>query len=45
MLVLGHSGKATLPIPTLKLFEMMKEPWRQEEIKALKAAIAAKTTS
>jgi len=44
LLVLGHSGKVTLPIPTLKLFEMMKEPWRQEEIKALKAAIAAKQT-
>ena len=42
LLVLGHSGKATLPIPTLKLFEMMREPWRQEEIKAIKAAIAAK---
>ena len=42
MLVMGHTGKVTLPIPTLKLFELLREPWRQEEIKAIKAAIAAK---
>lgn len=45
LLVMGHSGKATLPIPTLKLFEMMKEPWRQPEIKALKEAIVSKAAA
>ena len=39
LLVMGHSGKTTLPIPTLKLFSLLQEPWRQEEVRALKAAI------
>ena len=40
LLVMGHSGHTTLPIPTLKLFSLLQEPWRQEEVRALKAAIA-----
>lgn len=39
MVVMSHSGRVNLPIPTLKLFELMREPWRQEEIKAIKQAI------
>lgn len=45
MLMMGHSGKIILPIPTLKLFELLREPWRQDEVKALKEAIAAKVNS
>lgn len=41
-LMMGHTGKVTLPIPTLRLFELMKEPWRQEEIKAIKQALLDK---
>mgnify|MGYP003703841835 CR=1 FL=1 len=41
-LVMGHSGKTTLPIPTLKLFDLMQEPWRQEEIRAIKQAVLKK---
>ena len=45
MLIMGHSGKSTFPIPTLKLFEMLREPWRQDEVKALKDAIAKQVNS
>ena len=41
-LIMGHSGKTTLPIPTLKLFDLMQEPWRQEEIRAIKQAVLKK---
>lgn len=41
-LMMGHTGQTTIPIPTLKLFELLKEPWRQDEIKALKQAILDK---
>lgn len=34
-MMMGHTGQTTIPIPTSKLFDLMKEPWRQEEIKAL----------
>ena len=40
LLMMGHKGGVTLPIPTVKLFELMREPWRKEEIKAIKEAIA-----
>lgn len=41
MLVLGHEGKAVFPITTPRLLEILSEPWRKEELIALKAKIAA----
>lgn len=40
MLVLGHEGKAIFPITTPRLLEILSEPWRKEELAALKAKIA-----
>lgn len=43
MLVLGHEGKAVFPITTPRLLEILSEPWRKEELAALKAKIAEST--
>lgn len=40
MLVLGHQGKAVFPITTPRLLEILSEPWRKEELAAIKAKIA-----
>ena len=40
MLILGHQGKAVFPITTPRLLEILSEPWRKEELAALKAKIA-----
>jgi len=36
LLVLGHTGKMTFPIETPALLEILSEPWRKEEIKAIR---------
>ena len=36
-LIISHTGEMDAPIPTAKLFEMLREPWRQDEVRALRA--------
>lgn len=40
-LIMAHSGKVALPIETPQLLEMLSEPWRKDEIKAIKAEMLA----
>lgn len=39
LLVLGHTGKMTFPIETPALLEILSEPWRKEEIKAIREGL------
>lgn len=43
-LIMGHLGQTVLPIPTLKLVQGLNEPWRQEEIREIKANLAKAKT-
>ena len=40
LLVMGHQGKAVFPITTPRLLQILSEPWRKDELAALKAKIA-----
>jgi len=39
LLVLGHTGKMTFPIETPALLEILSEPWRKDEIKAIREGL------
>lgn len=43
-LILGHTGKVTLPLETPLLFQMLSEPWRKEEIKAIRTELTKSQT-
>jgi hypothetical protein len=34
-LIIPHKGEVTFPIPTKQLNDMVREPWRQDEVRAL----------
>jgi hypothetical protein len=40
MLIMGHLGQTVMPVPTPKLIAALNEPWRQEEIREIKAQLA-----
>jgi len=42
MLVMGHMSRVSLPISTPGLFRALQEPWRQDEIRQIKAKLAEK---
>lgn len=41
-LMIGHEGRMVFPITTARLMECLSEPWRKDEIAAIKAAVLAK---
>ena len=45
LLVLGHTGKMTFPIETPALLEILSEPWRKEEIKAIREGLMKSKTN
>ena len=40
-LIMGHEGRCVFPITTPRLLSLLSEPWRKDELAALKAKIAA----
>lgn len=40
-LIMGHEGRCVFPITTPRLLSVLSEPWRKDELAALKAKIAA----
>jgi hypothetical protein len=40
-LIMGHEGRCIFPITTPRLLAVLSEPWRKDELAALKAKIAA----